>query len=79
MLLSVRRLNRQGVVVILFFMELSTRKVGIAGIGSSPSGLWMNQVGRHVTDGVDGLLNGKRYLIHDRDPLFTGRVPEPAG
>jgi hypothetical protein len=20
---------------------------------------------------VDGLLNGKRYLIHDRDPLFT--------
>ena len=21
---------------------------------------------------MDGLLNGKRYLIHDRDPLFTG-------
>jgi hypothetical protein len=20
---------------------------------------------------VDGLLTGKRYLIHDRDPLFT--------
>ena len=20
---------------------------------------------------MDGLLNGKRYLIHDRDPLFT--------
>jgi hypothetical protein len=20
---------------------------------------------------VDGILNGKRYLIHDRDPLFT--------
>jgi putative transposase len=57
--------------VILFFMELSTRKVEIAGIGSSPSGLWMNQVGRNLTDAVDGLLNGKRYLIHDRDPLFT--------
>jgi hypothetical protein len=24
-----------------------------------------------ATDAVDGLLNGKRYLIHDRDPLFT--------
>ena len=54
--------------VILFFMELSTRKVGIA---SSPSGLWMNQIGRKLTDAVDGLLNGKRYLIHDRDPLST--------
>ena len=57
--------------VILFFMELSARKVEIAGIASSPSGLWMNQVGRNFTDAVDGLLNGKRYLIHDRDPLFT--------
>ena len=51
-------------------MELSTRKVEIA-IASSPSGLWMNQIGRNLTDGVDGLLKGKRYLIHDRDPLFT--------
>jgi hypothetical protein len=41
-------------------------------------GLWMNQIGRNLTDAVDGLLKGKRYLIHDRDPLFT-RVPEPAG
>jgi hypothetical protein len=32
----------------------------------------MNQVGRNLTDAMDGLLNGKRYLIHDRDPLFTG-------
>jgi putative transposase len=31
----------------------------------------MNQVGRNLTDAVDGLLKGKRYLIHDRDPLFT--------
>ena len=31
----------------------------------------MNQVGRNLTDAVDGLLNGKRYEIHDRDPLFT--------
>ena len=57
--------------VILFFLELSTRKVEIAGIASSPNGLWMNQIGRNITDVVDGLLKGKRYLIHDRDPLFT--------
>jgi hypothetical protein len=52
-------------------MELSTRKVEIAGIASSPSGLWMSQIGSNLTDAVDGLLKGKRYLIHDRDPLFT--------
>ena len=31
----------------------------------------MNQVSRRATDAVDGILNGKRFLIHDRDPLFT--------
>jgi putative transposase len=31
----------------------------------------MSQIGRRVADAVDGMLNGKRYLIHDRDPLFT--------
>jgi hypothetical protein len=31
----------------------------------------MNQIARNLTDSIDGLLAGKRYLIHDRDPLFT--------
>jgi len=46
-------------------------RVEIAGIASNANGLWMSQIGRNVTDAVDGILNGKRYLIHDRDPLFT--------
>jgi len=57
--------------IVLFFIELSTRKVEIAGIASVANGLWMSQIGRNLTDAVDGILNGKRYLIHDRDPLFT--------
>jgi putative transposase len=28
-------------------------------------------IARNLTDNVDGFLRGKRYLIHDRDPLFT--------
>jgi len=52
-------------------MELSTRRVEIAGIASHADGLWMSQIGRNLTDSVEGLLKGKRYLIHDRDPLFT--------
>jgi len=31
----------------------------------------MAQVARNVTDAVDGFFTGKRYLIHDRDPLYT--------
>lgn len=30
-----------------------------------------DQVARNLTDGVDGVLIGKRYLLHDRDPLLT--------
>ena len=51
----------------LFFIELSTRRVEIGGISAVANGLWMNQIARHLTDSVDGLLAGKRYLIHDRD------------
>ena len=70
---SVEVWTRRGLqrFIVLFFIELSTRKVEIAGIAASTNGLWMRQIGRNLTDCVDGMLNGKRYLIHDRDPLFT--------
>jgi hypothetical protein len=45
--------------------------VEVAGIGPAPNGLWMKQIARNLTAGEDGMVNGKRYLIHDRDPLFT--------
>jgi putative transposase len=66
--LTARGLKR---FLVLFFIDLCTRRVEIAGIASKANGLWMAQIGRNATDAVDGILNGKRYLIHDRDPLFT--------
>jgi len=36
----------------------------------------MSQVARNLSDATDGFLVGKRYLIHDRDPLFTGEFLE---
>jgi transposase InsO family protein len=62
--------------IVLFFIELSTRRAEIGGIAATVNGLWMNQIGRNLTDSMDGILNGKRYLIHDRDPLFTGEFLE---
>ena len=56
---------------VLFFIDIKTRHVHIGGIVHQPHGAWMKQVARNVTDEVDGFLKGMRYLIHDRDPLFT--------
>ena len=57
--------------IVLFFIDLSTRKVEIAGIAQAANGLWMSQIARNLTDSEDGILIGRRYLIHDRDRLFT--------
>ena len=57
--------------MVFFVMELRTRVVEIAGIRIDPDGEWMRQVARNLTDNVDGFLKNAKYLIHDRDPLFT--------
>ncbi len=59
--------------MVLFFIELSSRRVQLGGIARSPNGFWMDQICRNLTDCDDGVLNQKRYLIHDRDPLYTAQ------
>ena len=56
---------------VFFVMRLATREVQIAGIAPDISGPWMEQVARNLTDGLDGFLRECKFLIHDRDPLFT--------
>jgi putative transposase len=70
---SVETLGVFGTVryMVFFVIELKTRAVEIAGIRVDPDGAWMKQVARNLVDPVDGFLRGGRYLIHDRDPLFT--------
>jgi len=55
---------------VFFVIELSTRKVFYAPIKLQPDGAYMKQVAKILTDSEDGFLRGKRYLIHDRDPLY---------
>jgi hypothetical protein len=63
---------------VLFFMELSTRRVQIGGIADHANGLWMVQIARNLTDSIDGFFKGKR-LPHPRSgsALHT-RVPQHA-
>jgi putative transposase len=56
---------------VMFVIDIGTRRVQIAGITDQPSEAWMKQVARNLTDGVDGFLKQTRYLILDRDPLYT--------
>jgi len=70
---TVEVLTRVGLVRfhVLFVIEVSTRRVEIAGITSQPNEAWMMQIARNLTFDDDGFLHGKEYLVHDRDPLFT--------
>lgn len=66
-LLVGRRLVR---CTLFFVMELATRRVFFTPVRLQPDGKYMRQVVRILTDSEDGFLYGKRYLIHDRDPLY---------
>ena len=57
--------------MVLVVIDYKTRKVEIAGIIPQAYGGWMKQIARNLTDPFGGFLKGKKYLIHDRDPLFT--------
>ena len=51
-------------------MELATRQVHVAGVTPNPNEQWMKQIARNLTDGFEGFLCGRRYLILDRDAKF---------
>jgi transposase InsO family protein len=71
--LSVEVYTIKGLVTyyILFFIDIASRSVHIAGITPHPDNRWMTQIARNVTDAEDGILRGKRYLILDRDTKYT--------
>ncbi len=56
---------------VFFVMELKTRRGHIAGLSCQPCEQWMKQIARNLTDAVDGFLHDARFIILDRDPLYT--------
>ena len=55
---------------VLFFIQLESRRVCVAGITYHPDQQWMDQMGRNVTMQKWGFLANSRYLLHDRDSKF---------
>jgi len=70
---SVEVLSAFGLVryVVFFVIDIKTRRVEIVGITDTPHEAWMKQMARNLTDAFDGFLRDTRYLILDRDPLYS--------
>ncbi len=56
---------------VFFMIELTTRRIEIAGITPGPNEAWMMQIGRNLTDPIDGFLANKRFVILDRDSKYS--------
>jgi hypothetical protein len=56
---------------VLVFMRIAPRQVCIAGFTPWPEVSWMKQMARKLTMDGEGMLNGCRYLLHDRDAKFS--------
>ena len=57
----------------LFVIDVATRRVHIVGTTTHPTSEWMEQIARNLTDCQDGFLMARRFLIIDRDALFSPR------
>ena len=70
---NVEVLTRGGLVryLVLFVIDLKTRRVHIAGVTCRADGEWMAQIARNLTDATAGALTGLGHLIVDWDPLYT--------
>jgi transposase InsO family protein len=55
---------------VLFFIELESRRVHLAGCTTNPTGAWVTQQARNL--GLDFAEQGVRFLIRDRDSNYSG-------
>jgi putative transposase len=61
---------------VLFFIELSRRRVYLAGVTANPDGAWVVQQARNLTMTLAEQAQGHRIVIRDRDSKFTAVFDE---
>jgi transposase InsO family protein len=61
---------------VLFFIELGTRRVYVAGVTSHPTGTWVIQQARNLSYEMAERSQPVKFLIRDRDAKFTAGFDE---
>src|SRR5687767_13725527 len=61
---------------VLFFIELGSRRVHLAGCTPTPNAVWVTQQAGQVTWTLAERPKRLRFLIRDRDQKFTDRFDE---
>src|SRR3990172_4977709 len=59
---------------VLFFIEVSTRRVPVVGATARPNSAWVTQQARNLA--IEERLTGIRFLLRDRDAKFSGPFDE---
>jgi hypothetical protein len=59
---------------VLFYIELGSRRVHLAGCTTNPTGAWVTQQARNLA--IEERLENVRFLLHDRDAKFSGPFDE---
>jgi transposase InsO family protein len=54
----------------LFFLEVETRRVHLAGITAQPSGVWVSRQARNLLMDLGDAAERFRFLVRDRDGKF---------
>ena len=65
-----------GRLYVLFFIELRTRRVHLAGCSANPDDLWTTQQARQLAWSLPERQTPIRFLIHDRDSKFSRAFDE---
>ena len=61
---------------VLFFIELGTRRVHIAGVTNHPDSAWVTQQARNLAYQLEDRSLPVRFLVRDRDAKYSGAFNE---